>query len=56
MSQVVKNNGGFLQLLAICPAHQRQLLLRTATPRQLHALVKDLYNVLKEYILIPEEN
>ena len=56
MSQVVKKNRGFLQLLAVCPAHQRQVLLRTATPRQLHALVQVLYNVLKEHILITEEN
>ena len=56
MSQVVKNNRGFLQLLAVCPAHQRQFLLRTASPQQLHALVQVLYNILKEYILIPEEN
>ena len=55
MSQVVKNNSGFLQLLAVCPAHRRHFLLRTATPQQLHALVQVLYNVLKEYILIPEE-
>ena len=40
MSQVVKNNRGFLQLLAVCSAHQRQFLLRTATPQQLHALVQ----------------
>ena len=32
MSQVVKKNRGFLQLLAVCPAHQRQFLLRTAIP------------------------
>ena len=56
MSQVVKNNRGFLQFLAVCPAHQRQFLLRTASPQQLHALVQVLYNILKEYILIPEEN
>ena len=56
MSQVVKNNRGFLQFLVVCPAHQRQFLLRTASPQQLHALVQVLYNVLKEYILIPEEN
>ena len=55
MSQAIKNNRGFLQLLAVCPAHQRQFLLRTASPQQLHALVQVLYNVLKEYILIPEE-
>ena len=56
MSRVVNNNRGFLQLLADCPAYQRQLLLRTATPQQLHALVQVLYNILKEYILIPQEN
>ena len=56
MSQVVKNNRGFPQFLAVCPAHQRQILLRTASPQQLHALVQVLYNILKEYILIPEEN
>ena len=56
MSQVVKNNRGFLQFLAVCPAHQRQFLLRTASPQQLHALVQVLYNILKEYILVPEEN
>ena len=56
MSQVVKNNRGFLQFLAVCPAHQRQFLLRTVSPQQLHALVQVLYNILKKYILIPEEN
>ena len=56
MSQVIKKTRRFLQLLAVCPAHQRQFLLRTATPRQLHVLVQALYNVLKEYILIPEES
>ena len=56
MSQVVKDNRGFLQFLAVCPAHQGQFLLRTAGPQQLHALVQVLYNILKEYILIPEEN
>ena len=56
MSQIVKNNRGFLQFLAVCSAHQRQFLLRTASPQQLHALVQVLYNILKEYILTPEEN
>ena len=44
MSRVVNNNRGFLQLLAGCPAHQRQFLLKKATPQQLHALVEALYN------------
>ena len=56
MSRVVMNNRGFLQLLAIFPSHQRQFLLRTATPQQIHALVQVLHNVLKQYIPIPEEN
>ena len=53
MSQVVKNNRGFLQFLAVCPAHQRQFLLRTVSPQQLHALVQVLYNILNKYILYP---
>ena len=56
MSQVVKNSRGFLQFLAVCPPHQRQFLLQTAIPQQLHALVQVLYNILKEYIRTPEEN
>ena len=38
MSRVVNNNRGFLQLIAGCPAYQRQFLLKTVTPQQLHAL------------------
>ena len=56
MSRVVNNKCGFLQLLADCPAYQRQILLNTATPQQLHALVQVLYNVLKRHIPISEEN
>ena len=56
MSRVVKNNRGFLQLLADCPKHQRQFLLRTATPQQIHALIQVLYNALKQYIPVPEES
>ena len=48
MSRVVKNNRGFLQLLSDCPSKQRQFLLRTATPQQLHALLQVIYNVLTE--------
>ena len=43
-------------MLADCPAYQRQFLLKTATPQQLHALVQVLYNVLMGHIPIPEEN
>ena len=56
MSRVVNNNRCFLQLLADCPAYQRQFLLKTATPQQLHALVQVLYNVLMGHIPISEEN
>ena len=56
MSRVVNNNRGFLQLLADCPAYQRQFLLKTATPQQLHALVQVSYNILMRHIPIPEEN
>ena len=36
--------------------HQRQFLLRTATPQQLNALVQVLCNVRIKYIVIPEKN
>ena len=55
MSHVVKNNRGFLQLLSDYPSKQRQFLLRTATPQQLHALVQIIYNVLTENIPVSEE-
>ena len=42
MSRVVKNNRGFLQLLADCPSKQRQLLHNS-------------YNVLTENIPVSEE-
>ena len=56
MSRVVNNNRGFLQLLADCPVHQRQFLLKTATLQQLHELVLVLYNILMRHISISEEN
>ena len=56
ISRVVNNNRGFLQLLAACPAYQRQFLLKTVTPQQLHALVQVIYNILMGHIPIPEEN
>ena len=56
MSRVVNNNRGFLQLLAHCPAYQRQFLLKTASPQQLHPLVQVLYNILKGHIPISKEN
>ena len=48
-----KKHRGFLQLLADCPVHQRQFLLKIATPQQLHALVQVLYNILMGHISIP---
>ena len=56
MSRVLNNNRVFLQLLADCPVDQRQFLLKTATPQQLHALVQVLYNILMGHISIPEKN
>ena len=45
MSRVVKNNLPFFHLLTCCPEHQRQFLLETATPEQIHTLVQILFNV-----------
>ena len=56
MFRVVNNNRGFFQLLADCPAHQRQFLLKTATPQQIHALVQVLCNTLMGHISFSEEN
>ena len=56
MSHVVNNNRVFFQLLADCPACQRQFLLKTATSLQLHALIQVLYNVFMGHIPISEEN
>ena len=53
---MVKNNRGFLQLLAHFPIHQCEFPLRTATPQQVHALVQVLYNVRFQHIPFPEEN
>ena len=55
MSRVVTNNRGFIQLLAQCPHHQLQFLLKTATPQQVHALVQIIYNVLTENIPFTDE-
>ena len=55
MSRVVKNNRGFFQLLAECSSEQRQFLLMTATPQQMHALVQVILNVLHENLPFSEE-
>ena len=43
MFRVVKNNRVYLQLLADCPHQQRQFLLKTASPQQMHALVQIIH-------------
>ena len=50
MSQVVKRNRGYLHLLASCPTHQRQFLLETASPEQVHAIVQAAHNVCQGHI------
>ena len=45
------NNRGFLQLLADCFVHQRQFLLKTATPQQLHALLIPIRQENKRILL-----
>ena len=55
MSRVVRSNRGFLQLLVDCSPEQRQFLLITATPQQMHALVQVILNVLHENLPFSEE-
>ena len=55
MSRVVKNNLPFLHLLTCCPEHQRQFLLETATPEQIHALVQIVFNILHRNIPVSKE-
>ena len=55
-SRVVNNNRGFLQLLADCPAYQRQFLLKTAASQQLHSHKQVTSVIQLEHISIPEEN
>ena len=55
MSRVVKNNLPFLHLLTCCPEHQRQFLLETATPEQMHALVQIVFNILHGNIPVSKE-
>ena len=50
MSQVVKKNRSYLQLLVYCPHHQRKLLLETATPAQVHAIVQAAHNLCRGHI------
>ena len=55
MSRVVKNNRVLPQLLADCPTYQRQFLLKTATPQQLHAIVQVLFNIVWDIFLSPKK-
>ena len=55
MSRVVKSNLPFLHLLTCCPEHQRQFLLETATPEQMHALVQIVFNILHGNIPVSKE-
>ena len=55
MSQVVKSNRGYLQLLACCPHHQRQFLLKTTTPQHMHAIVQAIHNVLHSHVPVSEQ-
>ena len=55
MSRVVKNNRGFLPILADCSPKQRQCLLMTASPQQMHALVQVIRNVLLKHIPVSED-
>ena len=54
MSQLLCNNSGYLQLLNCCPSHQRDFLLASASPEQVHALCEVCYNLLKGAIPITE--
>ncbi len=56
MSRVVRNNRGYLHLLATCPSHQRQYLLNTATPEQVHALVQVAHNAACGYLPLSEHD
>jgi hypothetical protein len=47
MSQLLHQNIGYLQLLTCCSPHQRDFLLATATPEQLHTLCEVCYNLLR---------
>ena len=55
MSQVVKRNRGYLELLACCPHHQLPFLLETATPQQMHAIVQAIYNALHSHVPVTEQ-
>ena len=55
MSRVVNNNLPFFHLLTCCPEHQRQFLLETTTPEQIHALVQIIFNIRHGNIPVSKE-
>ena len=52
MSQLLHNQIGYLKMLAHCSPHQRNVLLTTATPEQIHAICEVCYNLIKGTIPI----
>ena len=54
MSRLITDNFGYLQLLTCCSDHQRQFLLTSITPQQVHALCEVCHNLLKGSISLSE--
>ena len=54
MSQLLRDNFGYLHLLVHCPESQRKVLLTTATPEQVHVMCEVCHNLLKGNIPISQ--
>ena len=54
MSVLLRDNFGYLHLLTRCPEPQRQVLLATATPEQVHVMCEVCHNLLKGHISISQ--
>jgi len=54
MSRLITDNFGYLQLLADCAEHQRQFLLSSASPQQVHTLCEVCYNLLRGAVPLSE--
>lgn len=50
MTQLLCDNFGYLRLLGRCPETQRNFLLATATPEQVHAICEVCHNLLRGVI------
>ena len=50
MSQLLCKQIGYLNNLAHCSPHQKQMLLTTATPEQIHAISEVCSNIIKGII------